>query len=229
MKISPARSPKITALICTLNEEPNLPYVLPRIPDLVSEVLVIDGHSTDRTVEVARKIRPDIRILGQPGRGKGDALKYGIEIAAGDIIVTLDADGSTDPADIPRFIGPLLDGHDFVKGSRLDRRYPSSMRWHRWLGNKVLVTAFNILFGTGYTDICSGYNAFWKTAFRHLSPSRDGFEMEQQILAKAKKAGLKVVEVGHYDKGRLGNASKVSALRQGLRDLMVIISERFHE
>lgn len=221
--------PKVTVLICTLNEEQNLPHVLPRIPAWVNEVLVIDGHSTDKTVEVARKIRPDIRIMGQPGKGKGDALRYGIEQASGDIIVTLDADGSTDPEELPRFIEPLLDGHDFVKGSRLIKDYRSNMRWHRWLGNKVLVSIFNILFNARYTDVCSGYNAFWRNAYQFLCPTYDGFEMEQQILAKAKKARLKVVEVGHYDKGRLGNASKVSALKQGLRDLMVIIKERFYD
>jgi glycosyltransferase involved in cell wall biosynthesis len=229
MSTRPDRYPRITALICTLNEAPNLPHVLPRIPLWVSEVLVIDGHSTDKTVEVARRIRPDIRILAQPGRGKGDALKYGVEQAGGDIVVTLDADGSTDPADVPRFILPLLEGCDFVKGSRLTSDHRSSMSRHRWLGNKVLAAAFNLLFREKYTDVCSGYNAFWKKAFMRIRPSRDGFEMEQQILAKARKAGLKIVEVGHDDKGRLGEMSKVSVLKQGLRDLLVIIGERFRD
>ncbi len=229
MSISPDRYPRVTALICTLNEEQNLPHVLPRIPAWVGEVLVVDGHSTDKTVEVTRRIRPDIRILNQPGRGKGDALRYGIEQAGGDIVVTLDADGSTDPAEMPRFIAPLLEGCDFVKGSRLSNSHPSSMPRHRRLGNKVLVAAFNLLFHEKYTDVCSGYNAFWKKAFLRIRPSRDGFEMEQQILAKAKKAGLKIIEVGHEDKGRLGETSKVSGLKQGFRDLLVIIVERFRD
>jgi glycosyltransferase involved in cell wall biosynthesis len=91
---------KTTVLICTLNEEKNLPHVLPRIPQWVDEVLLIDGHSTDQTVEVAKKLRQDIRVLYQPGKGKGDALKYGIQHASGDIIITLDADGATDPCEI---------------------------------------------------------------------------------------------------------------------------------
>ena len=97
----------ITALICALNEEKRLPSVLPRIPDCVDEVILVDGHSTDRTVEVARELCPGIRILYQPGRGKGDALRHGIEHARGDIIVTMDADGSTDPEEVPRFIEPF--------------------------------------------------------------------------------------------------------------------------
>ncbi len=87
----------ITALVCTLNEAENLCHVLPNIPAWVDEVLLVDGHSTDNTVEVAKKLCPDIHILYQPGKGKGDALKHGIKHAKGDIIVTLDADGATDP------------------------------------------------------------------------------------------------------------------------------------
>ena len=109
-------NPKITALICTLNEEDNLQYVLPKIPACIDEVLLVDGHSSDRTVDVARELRPDIRIMYQPDTGKDNALKYGFEQASGDIIVTIDADGTTDPEEIPAFIVPLMDGYDFVKG-----------------------------------------------------------------------------------------------------------------
>jgi len=108
----PEGCPKITALICALNEEENLLHVLPKIPGWVDEILLVDGHSTDRTVEVARQLNPDVKVLYQPGKGKGDALKCGIKHATGDIIVTLDADGSTDPEEMPKFIEPLLDGYD---------------------------------------------------------------------------------------------------------------------
>jgi len=221
----PEGSPKISVIICTLNEGQNLPHVLPKIPEWVDEILLVDGHSTDRTVEVAKKIRPDIRILYQPGKGKGDALKYGIKHASGDIIVTLDADGETDPEDIPRFIEPLLNGYDFAKGSRLAHSRPRNMSWHRWFGNKVLVSTCNILHDTKYTDVCSGYNAFWKTAFLRLKLVNDNFEMEQEMLVKAKKAGLKVTEVEHQTGGRLNGDSKVSNVKQGFVDLMVIVKE----
>ena len=96
----PANCPPVSVIICTLNEEPNLPLVLPKIPDWVDEIILVDGHSTDATIKVAKKIRPDIKILCQPGNGKGDALKCGIAAATGEIIVTLDADGETPPEDI---------------------------------------------------------------------------------------------------------------------------------
>src|SRR5438477_4368808 len=88
------RELRVSVVIPAINEATNLPYVLPRIPTWVSEVLLVDGRSTDGTVEVARKLLPDIRIVTQRGRGKGDALRCGFEAAAGDIIVMLDADGS---------------------------------------------------------------------------------------------------------------------------------------
>lgn len=223
----PPNCPPVTVLICALNEEQNLPHVLPRVPAWVDEILLIDGNSTDRTVEVAKQLRPDIKVLLQPDKGKGNALRYGIQQARGDIIVTLDADGETNPEDIPRFIEPLLDGYDFAKGSRFIDGRPPNMPWYRWFGNRVLTATSNLLHGTKYTDICSGYNAYWRSAFLRLKLTYNGFEMEQETLVKIKKAGSKVIEVYHYDAGRLGNTSKVSVLKQGLVDLIVIIRERF--
>jgi glycosyltransferase involved in cell wall biosynthesis len=219
-------TPKITALICALNEADNLPYVLPKIPKWVDEVLLVDGHSIDKTVEVAKELRPDIRILYQPGKGKGDALKCGIKNATGDIIVTLDADGTTSPEEIPNFIEPLLKGYDFAKGSRFLQGRPN-MPLHRRFGNWVLVTTANILHGTKYTDICSGYNAFWKSALERVELSSDGFEMEQEMNVRVKKAGLRVVEVPCQDRGRLGGTSKTKDLQQGVKDLLTILRERF--
>ena len=223
----PEGCPKISVIVCALNEEENLPYVLPKIPGWVDEILLVDGHSTDNTIEAAKKTCPKIKILYQPGKGKGDALKYGIKHASGDIIVTLDADGEADPEEMPSFIEPLLNAYDFAKGSRLAHSRPRNMPWHRWFGNKVLVITCNILHGTKYTDVCSGYNAFWKTAFLRLKLVNDNFEMEQEILVKAKKAGLKVTEVEYQTGGRLNGNSKVSDVKQGLTNLILIVRERF--
>ncbi len=200
--------------------------MLPKIPEWVDEIILVDGHSTDNTVEVAKKLRPDIKVLYQPGKGKGDALKCGFKHASGDIIVTLDADGATPPEEMPKFIEPLLNGYDFAKGSRFLEGSPKMPR-HRKFGNWVLTTVSNILFGTKYTDVCSGYNAFWKKAIERIRLSSNGFEMEQEMNVRIKKASLKVVEVPSQDKGRVGGGSKVSDLKQGLIDLVTIIRERF--
>jgi len=227
LKAKTERGLSITALICTLNEEENLPHVLPRLQHWVDEVLLVDGHSTDGTVAVARELRPDVRIVHQPGRGKGDALKCGIEQATGDVIVTLDADGTTDPQDMPRFVEPLLLGCDFVKGSRFALSRPVGKPRHRIFGNWVIVTTHNILYRTSYTDLCSGYNAFWKQAIARVDLSGWTGQEEPLLNARVRKAGLKVVEVGHHDKGRIAGETKQPSWQQGFGAVRTVIRERF--
>ena len=221
------RTPSITALICALDEEANLPHVLPKIPPCVDEVLLVDGHSTDRTVEVARQLRPDIRIVCQPGRGKGDALRHGVEQASGDIIVTLDADGETDPGEVDSFIQPLLQGHDFAKGSR----FASGWRhkpFHRIFGNWLIVTVFNVLYGAKYTDLCSGYNAFWKSVTQRVNLwSEDGWNYEPLLICRLHRAGLKVIEVPQNMQGRLSGRSRLPNWEQGFTAIRTVVRERF--
>src|SRR3989304_9393120 len=209
--------PTVTALICTLNEAPNLSLVLPQIPSQVDEVLRVDGHSTDGTVELAKELRPDIRVLYQEGRGKGVALRYGVEQATGEIIVTLDADGETDPEDMPRLLGPLLKGYDFVKGSRFAtgwRKKPP----HRLLGNLVIANTCNLLYGTRFTDLCSGYNAFWKRILdRACLWAEDGWNYEPLMIARVLRAGLKVREVAQTYSGRSGGGSKLGRWDPGCK------------
>ena len=229
--------PKVSIIVCTLNEAPNLPYVLPKIPDWVDEIILIDAHSVDTTVEIAKQLCPRIRVLYQTGKGKGDALKLGINEAKGEIIVTIDADGETPPEYIGSFIKPLLEGSDFAKGSRLFRKRPSKMPGYRWFGNKVLAYTCNILYGTRFSDICCGYNSFWKKEFLKLDLSYTkneiGCSMEQRMIVRAKKAGMKIKEVPIWSDGRIAGKSVISSIKQsvtqGFRDWFVIIEERFHD
>ena len=233
----PNISVNISVLICTLNEAANLPYVLPKIPDWVDEILLVDAHSVDGTAEIAKKLCPRIRVLYQAGKGKGDALKLGISAAKGEIIITIDADGETPPEYIADFIKPLLDGYDFAKGSRLFRKRPSKMPGYRWFGNKVLTLTCNILYGTHFSDICCGYNSFWKQEFLKLDlsygKSEIGCSMEQQMIVRAQKAGMKIKEVPINSEGRIAGSSVISGIKQsviqGFRDWFLIIRERFHD
>lgn len=219
--------PGISVIICTLNEEESLPHVLSEIPGWVDEIILVDGHSTDKTTEIAKELCPGIKVMYQPGKGKGDALKYGIRNASGDIVVTLDADGETPPKEIRRFIEPLLNGYDFSKGSRLAHVKPARMPIHRWFGNKVLAITFNILYRQRYTDVCSGYNAFWKNAFLKIPLSYDTFQMDQQLLCRASRLGVKIKEIAYSTDGRIKGNSKTIGFKQGFIDLFVIIKERF--
>ncbi len=141
--------------------------------------------------------------------------------------MTMDADGETDPSELPAFVEALQRGHDFAKGSRLARGRPRRMPVYRWVGNKALAMTFNLLYATSFTDICSGYFAFRKSSFLRLELPYDNCEMEQQMLARARKSGMSIAEVSHVSDGRIAGASKVSGIKQGLIDWMVIIRERF--
>jgi len=154
-------------VIPALNEAANLAHVLPRIPDAVDEVILVDGRSTDDTVAVALALVPDINIVDQIERGKGNALARGFERSLGDIIVMLDADGSARPEEIPAFVDALLGGADFAKGSRFLKGGGSAdITMLRRAGNAVLVRIVNQMFGTRHSDLCYGYNAFGAIAFR---------------------------------------------------------------
>jgi glycosyltransferase involved in cell wall biosynthesis len=217
----------ISVIIPALNEAENLPHVLPRIPSWVHEVMLVDGHSTDDTVAVARSLRPNVRIIRQEGRGKGAALRSGFAAATGDIIVMLDADGSTDPAEIPAFVGALLAGADFAKGSRfLQGGGTADMPLYRKLGNWGFVLGARLLFGGSYSDICYGYNAFWRRVLPHLDLDGDGFEIETMMNVRALRAGLKIMEVPSFEAERVHGIGRLRTIPDGWRVLKTLVKER---
>lgn len=216
----------VTVVIPALNEAENLPHVLPLIPDWVHEVLLVDGASTDDTIEIARQLRPDICVVQQQGRGKGAALRSGFAAASGDIIVMLDADGSTDPAEIPVFVGALLTGADFAKGSRfLQGGGTADMPFYRKLGNGAFVLLVRMLFGGKYSDLCYGYNAFWRRVLPALDLDGDGFEIETMMNIRALKTDLKVAEVPSFEHARVYGEGRLRTIPDGWRVLNTIFKE----
>jgi glycosyltransferase involved in cell wall biosynthesis len=233
-------SPTVSVVIPTLNEERNLPHVFAKLPDGIDEVIVVDGGSRDRTVAVARELRPDVVIVQQTRTGKGNALACGFAACTGDIIVMIDADGSTDPAEIPGFVAELIAGADFVKGSRFDKGgHSHDITPLRKLGNDGLNLVVNVLFGTRFTDLCYGYNAFWRRVVPTLAlpdpalprPTDgsklwgDGFEIETMINIRAAADGMKVGEVGSIEHARIHGQSNLNTFRDGFRVLRTIFSE----
>ncbi len=222
------RAPKISVVIPTLNEEKNLAHVLPKIQEWVDEIVLVDGYSSDQTINVARELCPKIQIVMQEGRGKGAALRTGFAAATGDIIVMLDADGSTDPSEIPLYVGALLAGADFAKGSRfLQGGGTKDMPLHRKLGNWGFVAMVRIFFGGKYTDLCYGYNAFWKRVLPHLDLDCNGFEIETMMNVRALKAGLKITEVPSFEYPRVHGYGRLQTIPDGWRVLKTIFSETF--
>lgn len=218
---------RVSVVIAAMNEAENLPYVFARLPEGLHEVILVDGHSVDETAAVARNLRPDIVIVPQTGRGKGNALAEGFAVCTGEIVVALDADGSTDAAEIPRFVAALCNGADFVKGSRFAQGGSSTdITRIRSVGNHVLNTLVNALYGTHYTDLCYGYNAFWARCLPYMHVDCDGFEVETLINVRIAKAGLVIHEVPSYEHPRLHGSSNLHAVRDGSRVLRTIVLER---
>jgi glycosyltransferase involved in cell wall biosynthesis len=218
--------PKISVVIPTLNEEKNLAHVLPKIQQWVDEIVLVDGHSSDRTIDVARELCPTVRVVMQEGRGKGSALRTGFAAATGDIIVMLDADGSTDPSEIPLYVGALLAGADFAKGSRfLQGGGTKDMPFYRKLGNWGFVWLVRSIFGGKYTDLCYGYNAFWKRVLPKLDLNCSGFEIETMMNVRALKAGLKIIEVPSFEYPRVHGNGRLRTIPDGWRVLKTIFSE----
>jgi glycosyltransferase involved in cell wall biosynthesis len=235
---NPDVTPRVSVVIPTLNEARNLAHVFAALPAGLHEVIVVDGHSTDGTPDIARQLLPDVRVVMQTRKGKGNALACGFAAATGDIIVMIDADGSTDPAEIPRFVSALTSGADFAKGSRFARAVgagSSDITTLRRLGNRVLGIAVNAMFDTRYSDLCYGFNAFWA---RHApvfglsanSPGQlavwgDGFEIETLLNLRAAAAGLAITEVPSFEHARLNGTSNLNTFRDGLRVLRTILTE----
>lgn len=216
----------ISVLIPVLNEEESLPHVLTRIPKWVDEVLLVDGNSTDKTVEVARKAYPNIRVITQNGKGKGNALKCGLEAAKGDIVVTIDGDGSMDPAEIPFFVGALMSGADYVKGSRfLQGAGTVDMPMIRIMGNSFLVFLANFLFGVRFSDITYGYNAIWREHITCMALEIDGWPNEIISNIRVVKHRLHVVEVACNEQERIAGEAKLEAFSAGWEILVAMVGE----
>jgi glycosyltransferase involved in cell wall biosynthesis len=220
-------APRVSVVIPALNEARNIPLVFANLPPDVFEVILVDGRSTDGTIEVAQSLRPDVRVVSESRPGKGIALISGFEASRGDIIVALDADGSTDAAEIARFVAALEEGADFVKGSRfLDGGGSADLTPLRRLGNWLLRSSANALHGTRYTDLCYGYNAFWRRCLPQLDLDCDGFEVETVMNIRAARANLRVAEVPSFESKRVYGESHLNVVRDGMRILRTILAER---
>jgi glycosyltransferase involved in cell wall biosynthesis len=186
-----------------------------------------DGNSTDRTIEVALAERPDLTILRQPGCGKGDALRAGFNAASGDILVAIDADGSTNPAEIPAFVGHLLSGADYVKGSRfVHGGGTADMTFTRKMGNLGLMWLVMLLFGIRYTDLNYGFTGFWRRGLV-ASTCAARLQIETEMNLRAAVTGMRVVEVASFERLRIGGEAHLVPLKDGWRVLKEIIKQRF--
>jgi hypothetical protein len=216
----------VSLVVPAMNEARNIGWVLDRIPSCVDEVILVD-NSTDDTIEVARRHRPDIRVVGQSRPGKGNALRSGFAAARGDVIVMIDADCSMDPKEITRYI-PLLDeGFELVKGSRfMEGGGTDDMELLRRFGNGVLRNMVNVLYGAQFTDLCYGFSAFRRDCLPRMALASDGFEIETEIIVRSIKSGMRIAEVPSFEAPRAHGTSNLNTWRDGRRVLKTLLKHR---
>lgn len=221
---STSAAPTVSLVIPVRNEARNIGWVLEQITDEVTEIILVDGNSTDVTLVTARRCRPDVRVVPQQGAGKGSALRTGFLAASGDIIVMMDADGSMLPSEISHYVHFLANGYDFVKGSRFISGGSSlDITPFRRLGNLFLLNVFNSLYQGHLTDLCYGFCAFDRRYLEHLDLSATGFEIEAEMTVRAMQAGLRIAEVPSLELPRRSGESNLHAIRDGIRVLRTVL------
>jgi hypothetical protein len=225
--VTAAPNGTVSLVIPAKNEAKNIAWVLQRVPKFVLEVILVDGASTDGTVEVAKSEYPNIRVVQQERPGKGAALRAGFAAARGDFIVMLDADGSMDPAELGRYLDPLDHGCQFVKGSRYIAGGGSEdLTPLRRAGNYGLMLCVNTLFSSRFSDLCYGFSAFRRDCLPALALQSDGFEIETEMCLRAVKADLRIAEVPSVELCRRFGVSNLRTFRDGQRVLRKLLHER---
>lgn len=215
---------RVSLIIPTLNEAGSIEAVLKEIPrDVVDEILIVDGASTDGTAEIVRRLGD--RVIQQEGRGYGAAIATGFKHVSGDIIVLADADGSYNLDDIRLLVQRVQDGADLALGSRyLPESGSEDDTLIRYVGNKVFTWTLGKLYGVELTDALFFYMAIRRDVVRSITATSPGFEYIVEFLIKAQRSGYKFAEIPSREKSRTAGKSKVNAFWDGLRMLWTMIS-----
>jgi len=208
---------RVSVVIPAKNEAGSLRSVIERARPHADEIIVVDGRSTDATVSIARECGAD--VITEDGAGKGRALRLGAQEARGEVIVFLDADGSHDPADIPRLVEPIARGEaDMVIGSRMlggsDELHGTWDNFVRNTGSCLLAVMVNGRWRTRLTDIENGYRALRREAMDALQTRQNGFLIEQEMVLRGLRKGLRIREVASHEHERQAGESKLPT-RQG--------------
>lgn len=216
---------KVSIIIPTLNEEKNLSHVLKEIPKEIDEVIIVDGNSKDKTVEIAKQYNAKVIY---DSIGKGSALRKGMAEAKGDIIITMDADYSNRINEISFLIDGIKAGYDICMGSRfLTGGGTEDMPLIRRFGNKMFVMMVNIIWHKHYSDLCYGYRSFRKDIIPKLKLESDGFGIETEISIRAAKIKAKVIEFPSFEKPRLHGNGNLRTFPDGWQILKRIFREIF--
>jgi len=193
---------KTTVVIPTKDEELTIGKIITRCRPYADEMLVVDGHSLDKTREIAREL--GARVVLDHGKGKGDGIRVAIQEARGDIIVFIDADGSHDPDDIPKLIRPIQENKaDLVVGSRgkggSDELHGDVEKLLRMIGSDIILIGINKKWNVHLTDSQNGFRAIRTEVARKLGLKENITTIEQEMTMKCLKKGFRVDEVPTHE------------------------------
>jgi glycosyltransferase involved in cell wall biosynthesis len=216
---------KISLVIPAFNEEKNLAVLLPQIPNFIDETIVVDSLSQDKTAEVSRF--HGVKVIFAK-RGKGIALRQGMEQAIGEIIVTMDGDCSQSLQDLSRFIEAIRSGCDIVIGSRfLEGGGSEEITLFRRFGIILFKSMINFFWKTSFTDVNYGYRAFRKEILPFLELTADGFDLDVELVIHAAKKKIKILEIPCFEKKRAYGSAKLGAIKDGWLLFLRILRELF--
>ena len=203
---------RVTVVVPTRDEEGLVGEIIDAVRTSCDEVLVVDGHSKDRTREIAAA--RGARVILDHGKGKGEALRLALEEATGDIVVFIDADGSHEPKDIPALVAPIAAGEaDLVIGSRgrggSDELHGTFKQLIRYIGSQIIMLGINYRWNVRLTDSQNGFRAIRRDVGRNLGLTSNLTTIEQEMMMKALKKGLRVAEIPSHEYQRKWGTSKV--------------------
>lgn len=202
----------ISIIIATLNEEETIAGIIKKCWQFGNEIIVVDGQSSDRTREVAAA--GNAKVLIDNGRGKGAALRLGLSVATGDIIVFIDGDGSHDPEDIPRLVEPIIqEKADHVTGSRIlggtSELFGDFNEFMRLAGSSFITECINWRFNAKISDSQNGFRAIRRDVAISLGLQENITTIEQEMVMKTLKMGYVLAEVPSHEHRRIVGYSKI--------------------
>jgi len=223
---------EVSIIFPALNEEETIGKIIDEVPveeiegkGYRAEIIVVDNGSTDKTREIAEA--KGARVITEPSRGKGRAIRTAFGSVSGDFVFMIDADFTYPATYIPRMLELLEGGHDVVLGSRLKgQREQGAMSRLNLVGNHMLAFLANLLYGTRVSDPCTGYWGFKGEVVKSLKLDAVGFELEANMLAEIARQGYRVTELPILYRRR-PNQAKLGSLKDGFKIGRTLIRKRF--
>jgi glycosyltransferase involved in cell wall biosynthesis len=203
----------VSVVMCARNEEKSIAEILEGVKPFCAEIIVVDGRSQDRTADIARSL--GAKVIQDKGKGKGQAIRTGIEAVTREVVVFIDADGSHDPKDIPKLVAPILKGEaDHVTGSRAlggsEELHGTIENFMRMLGNAIIILTINFRFKTLLSDSQNGFRALRADLARRLNLKENITTIEQEMVIKTLHAGYRIAEVPAHEYSRKFGDSNIN-------------------